>query len=155
VDTRTIDHPSKGMMTMTAMMTSLPTEAPGFDRKFVLFPETNPGAVFANDVALLMGFVMQLPGEKSAKKVMELRSAADIAVSQFLDTDRKAMEAGLLTRQSTSAQMFVHLGYLLMCRLETLQEAHPTAVPDSLFMKARMAFTKLCAGLDASAFDDF
>jgi hypothetical protein len=143
------------MMTMATLTATLPTEAPGFDRKFVLFPETNPGAVFANDVALLMGYVMQLPGEKSAKELAVLRSATDIAVHQFLDTDQKAMEAGLLNRQSTSAQMFVHLGYLLMCRLETLQEAHPKAVPDSLFLKARMTFTKLCAGLDASAFDDF
>lgn len=129
------------------------TSAAGFDRTHVLFPENTPGDVFANDVAILMAFVMNLPCEKSRKSAAIVEQLADIAVGQFIETDARAMEAGLLVRTNTSAQMFVHLGFLMMSRLEVLRTEEKVTL--ELFDKARKTFDKLCGGLGADAFAEF
>lgn len=134
-------------------MTMTLTSAAGFDRDHVLFPENTPGDVFANDLAILMAFVMNLPAEKSTKRPAEVETTADIAVSQFIETDSRAKEAGLLVRTSTSAMIFVHLGYLMMSRLEVLRVEEKLSL--ELFDKARKTFDKLCGGLGADAFAEF
>jgi hypothetical protein len=136
-------------MTMTTVLTS----AAGFDRTHILFPENTAGDVFANDIALLMAFVMNLPCEKSRKSAAVVEQLADIAVGQFLETDSRAFEAGLLVRTSVSAMIFVHLGYLMMSRLEVLRTEEKLSL--ELFDKARLRFDKLCGGLGADAFAEF
>jgi cold shock CspA family protein len=148
----TTTHHSKGMNTMATSSAPL-TSGAGFDRNHILFPENTPGDVFANDVAILMKLVMDLPCEGTTKRPAEVEAACDTAVMQFIETDSRAKSAGLLVRTSTSAQILVHLGYLMMSRLEVLRVEEK--VTFELFTKACDTFDKLCGGLGADAFAEF
>lgn len=140
---------------MTIIKGQQPATAPSFDPDYRLFPEWTPAEVFANDIAMLMGLTMGLPAGpvKSAEERRHAASNAEICIGQFLETDARASEAGLLSTTSTSAMIFMNLSWLMMGRLEKMLENG--ILTEELWGNARKAYYRLTATLGVGLHDVF
>lgn len=132
-----------------------PSTAPTFDADYKLFPEWSPAEVFANDIALLMSLTMQLPAGPlgTADERKHAATNADTCIGQFLETDSRACEAGLLSTTSTSAMIFMNLSWLMMGRLEKMVEND--TLGEELWDTARKAYYRLTATLGVGMHDVF
>lgn len=134
---------------------AVPVAAPVFDNKYKLFPEHSPAEVFSNNNAMLMGLTLALPAGplESAGDRRKAARDAKTCIGQFLETDTRACEAGLLSTTSTPGMIFVNLSWLMMCRLETMVDNK--LISDELWDTARLAYDRLIGTLGVRMHDVF
>lgn len=130
-----------------------PATAPAFDADYRLFPEWTPNEVFANDIALLMSLTMQLPAGplESADERKHAARDAENCISQFLETDSRAWQAGLITTTNVSSMIFMNLCFLMMARLQKMLDNDIIGV--DLWNTARKAYNRLTGHLGVGMHD--